>query len=254
MKLSTGERGDDICHDTISHNLFLKQIKCKLFNCCGTKSQTTISLLLPVELDREFTNYWSIELTRSRERMIFSNIYLLILSSSNSWNNEREKWKKEEEGETKRSNHLLFHFVRIYIDLYISHFALIFLTKNCTVFTIGIVFYISFIRTFIAHFPTVNRSFVPLPFLSYSSSSLPPLSFFSLWCKFSVFSYRKWSTREKRERKLCTIEHNVRWCRRKSGFLFEIDFSISENSRNIAISFFIAVQRSDSFEKLNSYR
>lgn len=186
--------------------------------------------------------------------MIFSNIYLLILSSSNSWNNEREKWKKEEEGETKRSNHLLFHFVRIYIDLYISHFALIFLTKNCTVFTIGIVFYISFIRTFIARFPTVNRSFVPLPFLSYSSSSLPPLSFFSLWCKFSVFSYRKWSTREKRERKLCTIEHNVRWCRRKSGFLFEIDFSISENSRNIAISFFIAVQRSDSFEKLNSYR
>ena len=65
----------------------------------------------------------------------------------------------------------------IHLYLYISHFALIFLTKNCTVFTIGIVFYISFIRIFIAHFPTVNRSFVPLPFLSYSSSSPPSLLF-----------------------------------------------------------------------------
>lgn len=57
---------------------------------------------------------------------------------------------------------------------------------------------------------------------------LPPLSFFSLWCKFSVFSYRKWSTREKRERKLCTIEHSVRWCRRipfRDRFLDKRKFS-----------------------------
>lgn len=98
--------------------------------------------------------------TRGKNNLpIFLYILRVILGT-----NKREREGEEEE--TKWSN--LCYFI-LYISIYNSHFALIFLTKNCTVFTIGIVFYISFIRTFIAHFPTVNRSFVP--FLSYSSTS-----------------------------------------------------------------------------------
>lgn len=251
MKLSTGERGDDICHDTISHNLFLKQIKCKLFNCCGTKSQTTISLLLPVELDREVYELL-IDWINSFEAIYIFLYTLRVIFGTMKEKNERKKRRG------KRNGAIICYFILyVYtsISIYLSFRSYIFNKKLYRIYNRHCLLHFLY-PNFYCTFPHGESLFCSSSFslLFLILPSFSPLSFFSLWCKFSVFSYRKWSTREKRERKLCTIEHNVRWCRRKSGFLFEIDFSISENSRNIAISFFIAVQRSDSFEKLNSYR
>lgn len=127
--------------------------------------------------------------TRGKNNLpIFLYILRVILGT-----NKREREGEEEE--TKWSN--LCYFI-LYISIYNSHFALIFLTKNCI-----------YNRHCLLHFLYPNF-YCTFPhgeslFCSFSLLFLH-LPLFSLWCKFSIFSYRKWSIREKRQRKF--VQYN----------------------------------------------
>lgn len=212
-----------------------------MFNC----HEKTISLSTSLWIDR-VTNLSSIIYYPFEERI--DNPLIFSYFSSNLVLGTIKKKRRRRRRERNGEQSALFHFV-LSIN---SHFALIFLTKNCTVFTIGIVFHISFIRTFIAHFPTVNRSFVPSSFSLLFHHPLPP---FSLWCKFSIFSYRKRSIKTKRESLYDTTTACAMLMKMRKAFLSR---SISDKRkfskrRDIFFFFFIPPQWSGS-KKLNVNR
>lgn len=84
----------------------------------------------------------------------------------------------------------------------------------------------------------MNRSFVPPPFLSYSSSPPPPL--FTMVQIFYFFVSKMIDTGKTTE-KVRTIQQTCAMLMKVQDWIpFEIDFSMNENSRNIVIFFYRA--------------